>query len=113
MRELDDLSQDVVAGGVVSAFAREGHLTDFTLETAPDHLKPYFSTVTLHRTEGDPDLYVTEAEPLVAYILSVTPPEVRVDETKVAALRARVDEALAASGEVRVTRATGLFEARR
>ena len=113
MRELDDLSRDVVAGGVVSAFARDGHLTDFTLETASNHLKPYFSTVTLHRPEGDPDLYVTEAEPLVAYILSVTSPEARADETKVAALRARVKGALAASGEVRITRATGLFEAHR
>ncbi len=113
MRELDDLSQDLVADGVVSAFAREGQLTDFTLESAPALLKPHFSTVTLHRPEDDPDLYVTEAEPLVAYILSVTPPKARADEMKVAALRARVDEALPPSGEVRITRATGLFEARR
>ncbi len=111
MRELDALSQDVVAGGVVSAFARNDHLTDFTLETAPGHFHPYFPRVTLHRPEGDPDLYVTEAAPLVAYILSVTPHHVREDAQKVAALRERVDGALAASGEVRVTRATGLFEA--
>ncbi len=112
MRELDNLSDNVVAGGVVSAFARSDHLTNFTLETAPGHLQPYFPEVTLHRPEGDPDLYVTEAEPLVAYILSVTPQEVRQDEEKVSALRRRVAQALADAGEVRITRATGLFEAR-
>lgn len=112
MRELDELSRDLVAGGVVSAFARSAHVTDFTLETAPGLLHPHFSTVTLHRPGGDPDLYVTEAEPLVAYVLSVTPGEVRQDEEKVAALRERVAQALSASGNVRITRATGLFEAK-
>jgi SAM-dependent methyltransferase len=111
MRELNALSQDVVPGGVVRAFAQSNHLTEFTLETAPDYLQPYFSEVTLHRPGGDPDLYVTEAEPLVAYILSVTPGVVRQDEEKVAALRNRVAQALSASGAIRITRASGLFEA--
>ena len=111
MRELDALSQDVVAGGVVRAFARSAHVTGFTLETAPDYLKPCFSVVTLHRPAGDPDLYVTEAEPLVAYLLSVVPGVVRQDEEKVAALRDRVAQALSASGAIRITRASGLFEA--
>lgn len=111
MRGLDELSQDVVPGGVVRAFARESHLTDFTLETAPDYLRRYFSSVTLHRPEGDPDLYVTEAKPLVAYILSVTPEALRANGEKVAALRRRVARALAVSGELRITRESGLFEA--
>jgi SAM-dependent methyltransferase len=111
MRELDALSQDVVAGGVVRAFAQSDHLTEFTLETAPDYLKAHFSGVRLHRPAGDPDLYVTEAEPLVAYILSVAPGVVRQDEEKVAALHKRIAQALSASGTIRITRASGLFEA--
>lgn len=112
MRKLDELSREVVAGGVVRAFQESDHLTDFTLETAPGYLRTYFSELTLHRPEGDPDLYVTETEPLVAYILSVTPQEVRKDAEKVSALQRRVAQALADSGEVRIARATGLFEAR-
>ncbi len=111
MRELDALSQDVVPGGAVHAFAQSDHLMEFTLETAPGYLHPHFSTVTLHRPGGDPDLYVTEAEPLVAYILSVTAKDVRQDEEKVAALRNRVAQALSASGAICITRASGLFEA--
>ncbi len=112
MRELDDLSQDLVEGGVVKLFSETAHVTDFTLETAPDYFRPYFSEVTLHRPDGNPDLLVTEAEPIVAYILSVTPDDAKRDAEKMSALRERVTQAFAESGEVRITRATGLFEAR-
>ncbi len=112
MRELDDLSQDLVAGGVVRLFSETAHVTDFTLETAPDYLRPYFSDVKLHRPGGDPALLVTEADPITAYILSVTPDKLKNDSEKMAALRERVNRALAETGGVRITRAVGLFEAR-
>lgn len=112
MRELDDLSQDLVEGGVVKLFSKTAHVTDFTLETAPDYFRPYFSGVTLHRPDGDPDLLVTEAEPIIAYILSVTPDEITKDTVKISALRERVNGVLAETGDVRITRASGLFEAR-
>ena len=111
MRELDDLSRDLVKEGVVDLFSKHTHVTDFTLETAPAYLHPYFSAVTLYRPGGDPDLLVTEAEPITAYILSVTPDEVKADAKRMSALRARVNQALAETGEVQITRATGLFEA--
>jgi SAM-dependent methyltransferase len=111
MRELNELSHDLVAGGVVQAFAQCEHVTTFTLESAPALLAPFFAELTLHRPEGDPDLYVTEAEPLVAYVLSVTPEALRADGEKVAALRRRVARALAVTGELRITRERGLFEA--
>ena len=95
----------------MGAFKRRDHLTDFTLETAPAYLASHFSTVILHRPGGDPDLYVTEAEPLISYILSVTPETLRRDAAKLAALRKRVAGALEATGELRITRASGLFEA--
>ena len=112
MRELNELSQDLVPGGVINLFAKHDHLTNFALETAPGYFRPYFANVTLHRPEGDPDLLVTEAEPIIAYILSVTPDDLKRDPEKMSALRERVNQALAETGEVRMTRATGLFEAR-
>ncbi len=112
MRELDELSNDFVPGGVISFFREDSHATDFSLETGPELLAPFFSNVKLHRTEGDPNLYVTEAEPVVAYILSSISEAERRDVERVAALRKHVAEQLAQTGEIRITRATGLFEAR-
>ena len=112
LHELDDLSQDLTADGAVHLGLQNNHVTNFTLETGVGYLEPYFSSVTLHRPPGDPDLLVTDAEPLLAYILSVTPTDVKNDSKKMAALRERVHQALAETGEVRITRATGLFEAR-
>ena len=112
LRELDDLSVDLTAAGAVYLGLQNNHLTNFTLETGAGYLEPYFSSVILHRPPGDPDLLVTDAEPLLAYILSVTPTGLKNDSEKMAALRERVHQALAETGEVRITRATGLFEAR-
>ena len=111
LRELDELSQDLTADGVVYPGLQNNHVTTFELETGVGYLEPYFSSVTLHRPPGDPDLLVTEAEPLIAYILSVTPTDLKTDAKKMAALRKRVGQTLAETGEVRITRATGLFEA--
>ena len=112
MRELDELSGDLVPGGAVRAFTKSHHVTDFTLTTAPALLAPYFSAVTLYQPPGDPDLHVTEAEPLVAYILSSVPENVREEADKIAAMRLKIAEILADAGEIRVRRETGLFEAR-
>ena len=111
MRELDELSSDFIPGGIISAFTETSHATDFSLETAPGLLEPYFSNVILHRTEGDPNLYVDEAEPIIGYILSSVSEVERQDAARVAALREHVGERLNAGGEIRITRATGLFEA--
>ncbi len=112
MKELDDLSRPLIPQGIFSAFVEASHATDFSLETAPELLEPYFSDVTLHRPEGDPNLYVTEAEPVIAYILSSVSKAERQDEAGVAALREHVEASLRERGEICITRATGLFIAR-
>ncbi len=112
LRELDDLAIDLAPDNSVYRGLQNSHVTDFTLETAPDYFLPCFSDVKLHRPEGDPDLLVTEAEPIIAYILSVTPENAKRNPEKMSALRERVNRALAETGEVRIARATGLFEAR-
>lgn len=112
LRELDELSKLLIPQGIFSASAEVSHATDFSLETAPTLLAPYFSGVILHRPEGDPNLYVSEAEPILAYILSSVSEVDRQDAVRVAALREHVEERLGEVEEIRFTRATGLFEAR-
>ncbi|RIK43135.1 MAG: class I SAM-dependent methyltransferase [Chloroflexi bacterium] len=78
----------------------------FTLENGAGLLAPYFARVELRRYESA--LAVTEAAPLVAYILSmdVIPPERR-DE-----LTTHVEDTLRAHGGMfRIQKATGLFVA--
>jgi ubiquinone/menaquinone biosynthesis C-methylase UbiE len=111
LSELDELSKPLIPQGIFSAFAEVSHATDFSLETAPGLLEPYFANVTLHRPEGDPNLYVDEAEPIVAYLLSSVSEAERNDSGRVAVLREHVAKQLEVEGEIRITRATGLFEA--
>jgi ubiquinone/menaquinone biosynthesis C-methylase UbiE len=82
-----------------------GHFP-FTLENGADLLAPHFARVELRRYESA--LAVTEAAPLVAYILSteVIPPERR-DE-----LTTLVEDTLRAHGGLfRIQKSTGLFVA--
>jgi SAM-dependent methyltransferase len=101
----------------------------FNLENGVRQLLAHFDTVVLHEYEDG--LVITEAEPLVAYILSTLavtagesaagesaaaelaavvpgepPPERRVD-----LLRRAVADRLSESGSIRVSKSTGLFEA--
>ncbi|ADI14835.1 class I SAM-dependent methyltransferase [Truepera radiovictrix] len=109
--ELDALTRALTPEGVVSAFSRRTHLATFDLETGAAALHPFFADVTLHHAPRS-DLYVTEAEPLVAYALSLLPEAPRQDEAKLSAFRQEVARRIAASGGVRITRSSGLFVAR-
>jgi ubiquinone/menaquinone biosynthesis C-methylase UbiE len=86
-------------------WGREG---PFTLENGGDQLAMCFSHVELHRYENT--LVVTEAEPLVAHLLSkyVAPP---LDPETRADLVSRVRKTLAAEGAIRATWKAGVFEA--
>jgi hypothetical protein len=62
--------------------------------------------VTLHRYEDA--LEVTEAAPLVSYILSMG----SLRGVRAGDLERRVEQVLAERGSIRITKETGLFEAR-
>ena len=80
----------------------------FLLENGGIQLSRWFTEVRLHRY--DDGLIVTEAEPLIAYILSTaTTPEV--PGGKLAALRTLVEHELASNGSILITKDSGLFEA--
>ncbi len=71
-------------------------------------LKPWFPQVRLYRYEDA--LIVTEAEPLVAYVLS-TSIATLFNEDKIRQFREFVQRELDAHGAIHITKDTGLFEA--
>lgn len=107
LRELYDLVGKIDA----EAFGYEGSPCEpFLLENGARQLSRWFTRVTLRRYEDD--LIVTEAEPLIAYVLSTAAtPEVH--GGKLAALRALVEHEMASNGSIRITKDSGLFEALR
>jgi SAM-dependent methyltransferase len=85
----------------------EGRGADsFLLETGREQLAPWFSEIVLHRY--DDALVVTEAAPLVAYVLS----KAAMPEPRRAAFAAFVEAELRrAGGALRIGKDYGLFEA--
>lgn len=84
-------------------------MMDFSLENGRDQLARHFSHVELRPYEDA--LEVTEAEPLVAYVLS-TSSAARMTEERVARFRSVVAAEIAARGAVHISKETGLFVAR-
>jgi len=88
--------------------SEHGPLTNpFRLDNGADELAPWFADVRVHPYEDG--LLVTEAEPLVAHLLSAD--ESRRLADKYAELEAYVREQLAARGPLVITKELGLFEA--
>lgn len=85
-----------------------GRATPFNLENGGDQLRAWFEHVALHRYRND--VVVTEAEPLIAQMLSkyVASP---LDYAARDELAGRVRAAIAERGALRATWDSGLFEA--
>ena len=82
---------------------------DFSLENGRAQLARHFSHVELRPYENS--LEVTEAEPLVAYVLS-TSSAARMTDEHVARFRRVVEDEIATRGTVHISIETGLFVAR-
>jgi ubiquinone/menaquinone biosynthesis C-methylase UbiE len=82
----------------------------FGLESGEAYMKSAFSDVKLERYPDS--LVVTEAAPLMDYICSMRVRS-RVTDEQIAALRAHVENEIAAHREIRMTKDSGLFIARR
>jgi ubiquinone/menaquinone biosynthesis C-methylase UbiE len=78
----------------------------FLLENGSEQLARWFSQVTLHRYEDN--LIVTEAAPLVAYVLSS--PRAAPPSDRAAEFTAFVEKELDAHGAIHITKDSGLFE---
>lgn len=78
----------------------------FRLENGLELLASWFSQIELRRFAGD--LAVTEAEPVVTFILASVKPET-INEQKVEILRTLIDQELVRHGVVHITKDTGIF----
>jgi ubiquinone/menaquinone biosynthesis C-methylase UbiE len=82
----------------------------FGLESGDAYMRAAFSEVKLERYPDS--LVITEAAPLMDYINSMRVRS-RVSDEQVAVLRAHVENEIATYGEIRLTKDSGLFIARR
>ena len=82
------------------------HTDEFCLENGAEQLTPWFADISLRRYEDA--LRVTEVEPLVAFILSMSnaPSD---EDTRMEALREFIVEKLAREKAFHITKSTGLF----
>jgi ubiquinone/menaquinone biosynthesis C-methylase UbiE len=105
MREMDELA---------ARFFSIPRMTDsaarFGLESGEAHMRRAFSEVKLERYPDS--LVITEAAPLMDYICSMRVRS-RVTDEQIAALRRHVENEIAVHGEIRMTKDSGLFIARR
>lgn len=82
----------------------------FYLENGLEELPRWFSQVTLSRYHNE--LVVTEVEPLIAYVLSITPTNgPLLTEEALAQLTSHVEQEIATKGAFHITKNNGMFEA--
>lgn len=80
----------------------------FLLENGGEQIRACFAHVALYRYEDD--LVITEAEPLIAYALSMIDTPLA-DRARLAAFTQTVEELLRQHGHIYVTKDSGMFEA--
>ena len=105
LQEMDELARRAGFPGAKMAGAQAN---PFRLENGLAELSAWLSNVTLRRYEDS--LLVTEAAPLIAFILSTAYRSQATDE-QVAELTRLVERELAEHGAILVTKDAGLFEA--
>lgn len=81
----------------------------FSLEDAAEQMAPWFEQIEIRRRENA--LVVTEAEPLIAFMLSSLPSSA-VNAEQLQLLRTIVDQELARNGAIHITNDSGLVMAR-
>jgi SAM-dependent methyltransferase len=105
LRELDDLVTRVVPG-----LEEEPGGVKFNLERGPAEVAAIFSDVIVERYEDA--LVVTEAEPLIAYLLSMRIASV-MSEEQLTQLTSLVEREVVAQGAIGITKDSGLIVGRR
>ncbi len=116
LQELGDLAAHLMDGASLRAFRETFGSQPFKLESGETLLQAHFDEVTLRRSERN-DLFVTEAEPLVAFFLSMNSSEMFKKEPaeevkeRLEFFRTHLNTQIAERGFVHITRDTGLLEA--
>ena len=115
LQELSELAAHLMDGASLKEFREVFEGQAFRLEQAEALFGRYFNEVSVHRPAKN-DLYLTEAEPLIAYFLSMNASETfkqlgeEVTE-RLAAFKAYLNEQIAERGSIHITRRAGLLEA--
>jgi ubiquinone/menaquinone biosynthesis C-methylase UbiE len=104
MHELQELRREC---GVKRAY----DALTFNLENGATWLAPHFASVTRHDFEDS--LRVTEVEPLVAYVKSMSSLTGRLTDEHCARFRALAAERIARDGAIHITKVVGLFVVRK
>jgi ubiquinone/menaquinone biosynthesis C-methylase UbiE len=106
MKELDDLKSDYIPHTSTREVSAQ-----FSLENGRESLEQFFANVELRRREDS--LLVTEAAPLVAYVLSgltILPYQSQINENRKDAFAKHVEaEMHEQGGAIRITKDAGLF----
>lgn len=103
MRELMELVAPYVPDAVPD---RAGYERGFSLEDGGEQLARHFSRISLDRYEDG--LVITEAGPLMAYMLS-TPLASAMSQENIARLAQNLEDRIAAHGAIHIQKETGLF----
>ncbi|MCZ6465555.1 MAG: class I SAM-dependent methyltransferase [Proteobacteria bacterium] len=106
LQELGDILREAI-GDTRYWGARSS--ASFQLDNGPPQLEPFFRGVAVERYADG--LRVTEAAPLIAYLLSMPRPTPIAPE-QVDALRSYLESRIARHGEIRITKDCGLITAR-
>ena len=116
LQELTELAAHLMEEASLRTFKYAFSSQPFKLEEGKRLLETHFEKVTLHRSAKN-DLYVTEAELLVAFLLSMNASETfkqRSDEKsgeRLESFRAYLNAQIAEHGSIHITRDVGLLEA--
>lgn len=102
LRELDDMVSKLT--GIERRMGGSAVL-GFTLENGAEQMAPWFPDVRLHRYEDS--LVITDAEPLIAYIRSMSVGSDLNSDNLIAFVR----QELARDGAIHITKDSGMFEA--
>lgn len=106
MGHMRGMSELVTPYAHIATPDRSNYERGFGLENGAEQLARHFSRVNLDRYEDG--LVITEAGPLMAYILSMpmdaVPPQTDIDR-----LARDIEERIAADGAIRIAKETGLF----
>ena len=110
LREISELARKYLLD---TTFAAAGEAPRrFGLENATTLLADYFTDIRLNLYEDR--LIITEVEPLVMYVMSgMNAAQITKNRASLAQLAEEIDQEIESRGVFRVTKATGMFEARK
>jgi ubiquinone/menaquinone biosynthesis C-methylase UbiE len=106
LTELDALFDQLLSassGNTISAFSASA----FTLENGVSQMSPLFQVDTAYYNDA---LHITEAKPLIEYILSMIPDQKHsITQKQIDQLHQEIEERILRDGYIHISKSTGLF----